>query len=92
MTESSVLSIGILKMCGFIFGYRIVLDDRFDLDLLKHRGPDYSSTWVKDGTITSVDIVAYLLLILQLLVINHFFLKIKGGFLYTMVKFTISKN
>ena len=49
MTESSVLSIGILKMCGFIFGYRIVLDNRFDLDLLKHRGPDYSSIWVKDG-------------------------------------------
>ena len=77
-------------MCGFIFGYRIVLDNRFDLDLLKHRGLDYSSIWVKDETITCGH-VAYLLLILQLLVINHFFQRSKVGF-YTMVKFTISKN
>ena len=35
-------------MCGFIFGYRIPLDYRFNLDLIKHRGPDYSDTWVSD--------------------------------------------
>ena len=35
-------------MCGFIFGYGVPLDDRFDLDLIKHRGPDYSGTWVSD--------------------------------------------
>ena len=35
-------------MCGFIFGYGIPLDDRFDLDLIKHRGPDFSDTWVSD--------------------------------------------
>ncbi|MBH19574.1 MAG: asparagine synthase (glutamine-hydrolyzing) [Crocinitomicaceae bacterium] len=35
-------------MCGFIFGYKIALDDRFDPDLLKHRGPDYRGTWVSD--------------------------------------------
>ena len=35
-------------MCGFIFGYGIPLDDRFNLDLIKHRGPDYSDTWVSD--------------------------------------------
>ena len=36
------------SMCGFIFGYGVSLDNRFDLDLLKHRGPDYSETWVSD--------------------------------------------
>ena len=35
-------------MCGFIFGYGIPLDDRFNLDLIKHRGPDFSDTWVSD--------------------------------------------
>lgn len=35
-------------MCGFIFGYGIPLDDRFNLDLLKHRGPDFSDTWVSN--------------------------------------------
>jgi len=35
-------------MCGFIFGYGVSLDDRFDLELLRHRGPDYSGTWASD--------------------------------------------
>ena len=35
-------------MCGFIFGYGIPIDDRFDLNLIKHRGPDFSDTWVSD--------------------------------------------
>ena len=35
-------------MCGFIFGYRIPFDNRFNLNLIKHRGPDYSNTWVSD--------------------------------------------
>ncbi len=35
-------------MCGFIFGYGVPLDERFDLNLIKHRGPDYSDTWVSN--------------------------------------------
>ncbi len=35
-------------MCGFIFGYEVPFDKRFNLDLLKHRGPDYNRTWVSE--------------------------------------------
>ena len=35
-------------MCGFIFGYGIPLDDRFDLNIIKHRGPDFSDKWISD--------------------------------------------
>ena len=35
-------------MCGFIFGFGILPDDRFNLSLLKHRGPDNSGTWVSE--------------------------------------------